>query len=233
MSLTVFGFSVIGLRNRKLGLKCQDTHRVWADTDRACVVVCDGAGSASHSFIGSLMVCNLVLNAMRKEMETEAIIRNLRERLSKKAKALNIDLSSLACTLLAVYVNKDEYRYIHIGDGLIAYNKDGKIQVLSEGFRGEYANETVFVTSKNVEDYVISGNGSLNGITTFFVMSDGMEQAVYDRKRNMFGNILYKLVNYMSDTQDLKRLKRFIKRKSNMFYERTFDDFTLAILKRG
>lgn len=235
MSWKAFGFSVIGLKNKKLGLKCQDAHRVWADNDEACAVVCDGAGSASHSHIGSLIACNYVLNAMRKEMDTELIIQSLRDRLNKKAKMLNVDLSSLACTLLAVYVNRDEYRYIHVGDGLIAYMTNKEIQVLSKGFRGEHANETVFVTSKDVENYINSGSGSLNEseIAAFFVMSDGMEQAVYDKRRNIFGNILYKLSDLLSGKEEHKNLKRAIKRKRNIFYERTFDDFTLTILKRG
>lgn len=185
MSWTAFGFSVVGLKNKKLGLKCQDTHRVWAKSDEACAVVCDGAGSASHSYIGSMVVCNYVLYAMQKEIETELIIQNLKDRLKKKAKMLNVEVSSFACTLLTVYVNKDKYRYIHVGDGLIAYMKNNEIQVLSKGFRGEYANETVFVTSNNVENYVNSGSGSMDKskITAFFLMSDGMEQAVYDRKK--------------------------------------------------
>lgn len=235
MSWKAFGFSVIGSKNKKLGRKCQDSHRVWADTDRACAVVCDGAGSASHSHIGSMIACNYVLHALRKGMETELIIQNLRDKLNKKAKKLNIEFSSLACTLLAVYIDKNEYRYIHVGDGLIACMKNNEIYLLSKGFRGEYANETVFITSSNLENYIIYRSGYLDedGITAFYVMSDGMEQAVYDKKRNIFGNILYKLTDLMQNAGNYNELKRAIKRKRKIFYERTFDDFSLAILKRG
>lgn len=235
MTWKAFGFSVIGLKNKKLGLRCQDSHRVWVDSDMACAVVCDGAGSASYSHVGSSLVCNYALHALRNGMETELIIQNLRDRLNKKAKELNIQLSNLASTFLAVCVNKNEYRYIHIGDGLIAYMKNNGIHVLSKGFRGEYANETIFTTSSDVENYVISGSGYLDesGMTAFYIMSDGMEQAVYDKKRDLFGNFLYKLTNFMQEIDDYRKLKRVIKRKRNIFYQKTFDDFTLAVLKRG
>lgn len=230
-----FTFSITGKKHKVEGVVCQDAVSSWVNGDRGCVVLADGAGSAKFSRIGALVACNYIKSLFEKGKLKNDFIDLLRKRIKKHAEKREQDIKDFASTLLFIGVERETYKLIHIGDGLIAcLYENGSIRVLSEGYKGEYANETVFITSENVENFIIykSGNWVQEEIRAFFLMSDGMQQVLYQKSTGTFGKALYKIYSWFCAEENLERLKRQIKSQRKIFYQRTYDDLSLCILGR-
>ena len=84
--------------------------------------------------------------ATAHELRTE-LLTVVRDGIVRRAQQLGVHYSALACTLLAVAVKGDRYLLFHLGDGVIGYQKNGKLLVASSPDNGEFVNTTVFVTS--------------------------------------------------------------------------------------
>jgi len=135
--------------------------------------VSDGAGSAQFSDLGAKITVettlaelanfstfqadweakkqqkfvDLIEDRISRELFTElqkTIVNNLTE----KAKEINCNLQDLACTLVTFIATADWLLTAQIGDGFVVVRTDtGDYQLLSQSQKGEYWNETTFVTS--------------------------------------------------------------------------------------
>ena len=160
--------SVIGNGHLQLDLPCQDScvhqrfNEIWG-----IAVVADGAGSASHSDLGSDFVARNTAHCFsevlaRCEWASEAALPSaaawrkealqalqlVRQRLEQISNAKEHTLSDLACTVLVVLYSPFGLLTAHIGDGRAAYSTEvEQWKALIEPFRGNEVNETVFITS--------------------------------------------------------------------------------------
>lgn len=235
-----FSFAARGKSHLSKNEPCQDFVRGFVDYNRACCVLCDGAGSAKYSLSAAASISNYTVNMFAKNgiLPTEIILGNIRGNLEKLAKKKKAEFSEFASTFLAVFVDEDRYKVIHIGDGLIgAIDLDG-IKVLSMGYKGEFSNETIFITSPNVERCIFEREGNIvqEGIFGFILMSDGMQQAVFNKSSGKFGEFIFKVYNHIENITEpnyLRKMKLRIKRKGKpIFYQKTFDDFSIGLLRR-
>jgi hypothetical protein len=129
-------------------------------------IVCDGAGSASHSEAGARHIADSVAAAvasapalgadplalpvevLRPLLETA--INAAREQLAAMAASQGLYLSDYACTLVGALATARGGWFFHIGDGVAAcVFSDGQPDAVSLPANGEYANETWFVTGGN------------------------------------------------------------------------------------
>jgi len=242
-----FSFAIRGRKNMMENLPCQDSVRTWSDGNVACAVLSDGAGSAIHSYRASNSVVNSAIVYYRRFIENgndrslletgRSVLEAVRERIKSKAQKLNTDIKDLACTFLGVFIKDSQYLILHIGDGIVAcMMEDGCIKLLSAGYRGEFAGETVFLTSESYENYmkVIEGDVNQERIKAFYLMSDGMESVVYSKRENRFGKLLDKLYALNLKYNDKKELKRKLKESGReLFNQRTHDDLSIALLGRS
>lgn len=197
--------SVIGNGHILTGLPCQDScvHQTINET-WGLAIVADGAGSAAHSDVGSDFVARNTAHCLKEVVERlqwtseeqlpsiqdwrrEAlkVTQIVRQRLDTFAQAKAYQSKDLACTLLFVLYSPFGLLYAHIGDGRAAYSR-GKNhwEALIEPFRGDEANETVFITSniwttEGVDLYIKSGV-VYSGIRAFALLSDGCEKGSFE-----------------------------------------------------
>lgn len=203
----VVGASVIGKSHldNVPPLPCQDSHYLEEETDNrpkwGVAVVCDGAGSATHSHLGAQFVAEKTAQYFKKIVKkrvedygwykkevlpiqeqwhyvAKKVLGTVRDDLESYAKEKNIEVKMLACTVIVVIFSPAGLLVTHIGDGRGGYRSaQGEWKSFLTPFKGEEANQTTFITSDiwNDTDKYIESRVINERTTAFVVMSDGCE----------------------------------------------------------
>jgi serine/threonine protein phosphatase PrpC len=160
--------SAIGTSHQKQGIVCQDygDYRIF---DNVIVgAVADGAGSAKHSDVGAKLAVEMVLkcfseiNEFPQKQDSQPlskeeaqkvfseIVNKVITELQKQADEGDYSVNDLACTLLVFLATPDYVAAMQIGDGFIVIrSQESEYQLLFQPDKGEFANETTFITSTN------------------------------------------------------------------------------------
>jgi hypothetical protein len=151
--------SVRGTRHVQAGLPCQDAH-AWCVTPRGSLVaaVADGAGSAPLAEHGSRLAADAALAhllAADPDLSGDAWRDALRGALEAARAAVHEGAAArgapprdLATTLIVAVATDGAACAAQVGDGAaLVRTADGALHPLTAPVRGEYANETVFLTS--------------------------------------------------------------------------------------
>lgn len=160
--------SVIGVRHQTQKLPCQDYGQHHTFREVVVGAIADGAGSAKYAEIGAKVAVERVLQFLASseqsikkknrlthaftEQEASAVFRKAVElaiaALQQTAATDQCSLSDLACTLLVFLATPNWLAAMQIGDGFILTRcQNESYQLLFQPDRGEFANETTFVTS--------------------------------------------------------------------------------------
>jgi len=210
--------SVIGNSHIKENLPCQDSHdyKFFSDENFGIAVVSDGAGSADFSDLGSIIVVKQAIEHFSKLIKTEnfyaippeeniwkeksiEVFKNIFEEIKKHGENEKINYKSLAATAIVVAIMPYGIIATHIGDGRAGYlNDKGEWLSCITPYKGELANETVFITSdfwekENLEQFIES-RVIQDSVVAFTLLSDGCE------------NVCFELNKFNSETQLYERL---------------------------
>lgn len=231
--IRAFTFTYRGYRNRKERKPCQDytTHRITDDC--AAIALADGAGSARYAKVGARVAASTFVwyytsepTRIREAVDgfLDRVLRNVEE----KAYFKSAHLRDLSTTLLGFALHGDEALFLHVGDGMALLLKDGTASVLSEGFRGEFCNETTFVTSGRKP---LTLFGKLDDFAGVVLMSDGAQFIFFDRAARKPARALEKIVSHVGVVPNAV-LRRELKRSLNSLpASMRYDDISLAVLK--
>lgn len=163
--------SVPGASHIKYGKLCQDYSNFCTVEDVIIGAVADGAGSAKYSQIGAELSVQTTLlylktwieeyneknlqHAISKELAKEifyGVYFKVKENLKEKAEYEKYTIHELACTLLAFIATPYWIAAMQIGDGFIVIRPiSSNYKLLFKPDKGEYVNETNFVTSQNAQ----------------------------------------------------------------------------------
>lgn len=194
----MIGASAIGTSHITSNTPCQDHFESKVIVTRKgpvlAVVVCDGAGSASHADIGARLAATTLIELIELHYGNEQPATANRdcavEWLTAVADALAAHadvherrLRDYACTVLAAIVGVDEACFLQVGDGAIVVShgeEDGWSYVFWPQ-HGEFANTTNFVISRDLET-VVEFEHVERRIDEFAVFSDGIENLVLQPK---------------------------------------------------
>ena len=181
--------SLRGTHHKNADMPCQDSS-YWRIPIPGILVaaVTDGAGSARLAEVGANIAsrvavehaCQQLLNA--RDYTVNTITRFLtesvtaaRSALELEARSRNTNIGELACTLILLIASRTILAVAQIGDGAVVLRKiDGSMATLTLPVRGEYFNETVFLTSRNALD-LINLKVSDFPITHIASFTDGIE----------------------------------------------------------
>ena len=235
--------SAIGRSHRRSGAPLQDRTCVRTENGVTAVALADGAGSASLSQEGAeaavqctcrflcrnfdTLYCTETPAALRGEVLTQA-----REAVERRAEELGVPVGELACTLMAVAVKGDRYLIFHVGDGVIVYQKEGKIKTASVPWNGEFANRTVFLTSPDALRRSKGYRGIQPKLEGFCLMSDGSGAALYEKRRARPAPILKILLQQaqLLENDVAAEILETVMRR--IVSPRTQDDCSLILLTR-
>lgn len=246
----ILGASVAGTSHTKNGTPCQDAHahRLLAG-DVAVLVTADGAGSAEHSDRGAAQAVETAADSLAEALHWlgwppaeedwqplfEAVFNRARESVIGLAEAQALPPRAFACTLLSVVASARGLSVAQVGDGLaVAARNGGEWFLAATPQRGEYANETYFLTQP----------GRLPPVDVRFfaepvhavaAMTDGLLRLVLDLNRNEphqpFFQPLLAFAAQVSDAEEgTATLASFL--SSERVCARTDDDKTLVLAVR-
>jgi hypothetical protein len=191
--------SAIGNSHIKENLPCQDACMVknlqggWG-----IAALADGAGSCEYSDKGAQQTVQLAIqyfaNEVHKkqwakenylpseqEWEDTAIysLKMIKSDLQTYALQNNLDFDGLSCTVIVLVYSPLGLLLTHIGDGRAGYlNEKEEWLSLMTPFKGEEANQTIFITSdfeEFIENKIISSH-----VNAFCLLSDGCEKSAFE-----------------------------------------------------
>jgi hypothetical protein len=247
--------SAVGTAHLSIGLPCQDASLVKLHTNSSVplliCVVSDGAGTASHADQGSRRACDALIEYLSRffhagarvvdfsEQFARIAVEEVRFQLDRLAGDLGVAPRDLACTLAAAVVGADRAIFMQIGDGAIvaaSRNDPGSFHWIFWPEKGEYANQTEFVTDPEALEHLQFGWAETE-IDELAIFSDGLERlalhwADQTAHEPFFRPIFVPLRNATpGHVATLSgELKRFL--LSDQVNERTDDDKTLIIASR-
>lgn len=189
-----------GGRHKAGNQACEDRTYSLSKDGVTVIALADGAGNSkyTHSAEGAECVtktiseffCNNFDKFYEKKDYGElsaVIMRVCHNALQKKAKELDIDsITRLSSTLLCVAVKEKKAIVCHIGDGVIGKLTPAGTYVISEPDNGEFAGTTFFITGQNADKHIRIKKEELNDTISYFLMSDGTSDYIYDKHDNRF-----------------------------------------------
>jgi hypothetical protein len=232
-----------GASHLRTGTPCQDAFAVDRIGQTLLLFAADGAGSAARADVGSRLAVEAALAAARIDLGSgeplyasgwravlERTVRAARTRLEAEEGPLR-DLST---TLLGVLWSPAYVAALQIGDGWIVAERERSLEALIPPIKGEYFNETVFLTSSGFAEhaqYVLLESEDVTGLA---VLTDGLEMVSMDLVDGIphepFFRSMFALAREEETAAAESELGRFL--RSERICERTDDDKTLILAVR-
>jgi hypothetical protein len=245
----IIGAAVRGSAHERMDLPCQDALGYWVTPGGAALIfVADGAGTAERAEQGAQTAVRAALSTVEARLSTgipqdEGGWRNLieesfyhaRRSLEDLAAGEAIPLQAFATTLACAVALDGLLVTGQVGDCVVvAGNEQGELFAAALPQRGEYANETYFLTSEDALERLEVGVFP-ESITALALLSDGLTRLAlqlpsYQPHRPFFDPLL----SFAARAQDLtlaeERLTAFL--LSERVRARTDDDKTLILAVR-
>ncbi len=194
--------SVAGKGHIRDGVPCQDSSAYAALANGwQLAIVCDGAGSSTHSHEGSALVVKGIVQRLQAHTFTQStelpsaeiwrsaiveILRQVRDELAAYAEQAARAIKEYSSTVVLALFRREGALVAHIGDGRGAYRteKAGEWLPLFTPFRGEEANETIFIASDIWGDEAstnafVASSILQAPITALALTSDGCEKGSF------------------------------------------------------
>ena len=158
--------SVTGTSHNRSGLPCQDSSNYRIAGEVLIAAVADGAGSAAMSDVGSALAAETSVRATQRLLHelhdhtphplhetclkrvVVSAVEEARRELNEESQRREVEARQLATTLLLAVHTKDILAAAQIGDGaMVVSDGSGAYATFITPQRGEYANQTNFLTS--------------------------------------------------------------------------------------
>ncbi len=242
-SWKVLGASVAGVSHREAGATCQDAYHWKILPDGTLILaVSDGAGSAARSEIGAELAVTeaveFIANSLNSGLPPDedvmkASFQLVNVRLQSEAERSGLNIRDLACTLCVVLLTDNLCIQGTIGDsGAILSASDGRVLSLFTPQKGEYVNETCFVTGKNwtadlqvttMQDKTHAVIVSTDGLMDYLIRGDEPVPHLVTP--------LFKFIEQSHDSESGQAdLRAFI--ESGSVTSKVYDDITLLLCCR-
>ena len=239
--------NTIGSSHLRLNGECQDycNLKSFKIEGKAGLGICisDGAGSAKFSRLGATLAVEYALSQLQAEYSDwraidqtwiYSLVNNTKEYLSAMAQQQNLQIKDFACTFLFAMFSEDTGVFAQIGDGCWVIGDDDNLISPTWPYTGDYANETIFLTSNNALELtqfkVI--NQTISYVAGF---TDGLQNLLLDFvDHKPFDGFFIPFVTSLRATNDIsllnEQLTSFL--SSEKVSSRTDDDKTLVIAWR-
>ena len=234
------GASVAGTSHGSNGTPCQDSNRYRVIGQILLCALADGAGSASHSQIGSKIATRVALLHLAKatrygrvptkedlESAADLALRGIERAAQKRG----LEVKSLACTLLLAVAANGKALFLQLGDGGWVVRWGDSLLPVTWPLRGEYANETTFLTTVGwrnkiqVEEFVLP----IDGVAGF---TDGIQMlALHYATHSVHAPFFEPLLNVLDSARDANSLRAPLEGflSTDSINERTDDDKSLVV----
>lgn len=224
----VVGASVAGSGHRARGVGCDDACAVAVADDGALLVaVADGAGSAAQAALGARVAVTVAMAALAAGADVGDSLLLARQALEDVAGAAGFEIGELATTLLVARV-AEVMDTAQVGDGALVVRRDGGYEVPAPDEKGEYLNETCFLTSDRWRASMRRARVPAAGIDGVAGMTDGLQLLAFDLGTGApHGPFFEPFLAFTAEGGGRDQLEAFL--GSSRVGERTDDDVTLVV----
>lgn len=191
---TVIGASVTGRSHEAAGKDCEDASGWLTEPGLTCLAVADGAGSRPMARDGAALAVQRALEMARicaaRMADDEhggdpaawlrEIFADVRERIAALALAQARNADDYAATLAVAIVTSDVIGVGQIGDTIAVTGSAGRYETAAPAPRGEYVNETTFVTAPGALDELRVTVRTAAGVDSVFLSTDGLRFKILD-----------------------------------------------------
>lgn len=204
--------SLIGNKHINRGTPCEDASCTLSRNGVSVVCVSDGAGGSkyTHARFGSQCAVDCIANLLcdhfdafyfenRESLSRSLLVTAVHSSMADLLVEHQLDgLERLSCTLLFVAVKGDLVLAGHIGDGLICRVSSHGVSPLTLPSNGENASSTYFITFPNAQEYLRFIRTTTDETHAFVLMSDGVEEMVYDSSTQLVRPVVARLAELAS-----------------------------------
>lgn len=199
------------------------------------LAVADGAGSARLAAEGSRRAVDAAMVALGQGLDLCDVLAHARCALepTDDETADGVVLGDRATTLLVVRVDEvgGVIETAQVGDGAVVIRTDGELEVLAADAKGEYLNETCFLTSERWAEEARVARRPLDGVDAMAALTDGLQLVALDLATGApHGPFFAPFFAFTASDGEVGALEQFL--GSDRVAERTDDDVTLAIAVR-
>ncbi len=177
----------MGTSHKTTNTPCQDAHAIETLTvngeELTFIAISDGAGTAIHADRGSSFAVNewiklahdgLISGEAIGEQSLGAWALQVRANLTDLATAEGNSVGDYSCTLLGAIVSNTSAWLFQVGDGAWITRSGEVFEAQTWPFQGEYAGETIFITSAEAErHFQIKLSERIDALAGF---TDGLER---------------------------------------------------------
>ena len=242
MMLKIIAASTIGSAHIKTNKSNEDAFAVGSSLSKDLILVAsDGAGSAACAAKGSAFVSQTMLTLMAQmpfytsrfalECDLLAALQVLRAKLALLAQEEERPVKDFAATLLALKVSPLFVLAAQIGDGAIVVQTRDELQFLTRPFHGDYAGETVFVSSEDAMQKASVAVMPTDVVSAIALMTDGLEPVALSGRlpfKDFFDPLFAFCANSKAAADKCRDLEAFL--SAERIAARTHDDKTLILM---
>jgi len=244
----VVGAAASGTSHERLGMPCQDALAYQAGEHSLLVALSDGAGTAERSQHGAQTAVQAALDALIAALDEGlpaeqagwqdmlcAAFAAARLALESLAEIEEQPLRDYAATLSLVVASAERLAVAQLGDGAVVTGESpDKLFLVNQAQRGEYANETYFLTQEDALEQV-QVSVYEKAVNFLAVMSDGLTRLAIKLPDNEphlpFFQPLFAFVTHADDEEQASlHLVDFL--TSERVCARTDDDKSLVLAVR-
>lgn len=210
-------FARTGYFHKENFIPCEDYYSIIEKDGLSILVICDGAGNKKGGAIAAKLVSEIVVNYLYENFEKlyfmnsedakRRIVQKIDTCLSEYGKIEGITDKELACTIVAVAIDKEQRCIcLHLGDGIIlnySYNQTVP-RVISSPMNGLTTKFTFLTMNCDLNQYLQFYRWKENASGTFLLMTDGAYEhfkKIQERSRESFSDGVKKL-NELQDCLD-------------------------------
>jgi serine/threonine protein phosphatase PrpC len=247
--------SVIGSGHQEQQIPCQDYSQYQLLDSGNIIIgaVADGAGSAFLSHVGAEIAVKSALAYLQQWHDFRQrhasfspselsepqlthffskLIQRIQRTLERQSQLLDCPLSALATTLLVFAANQEGAIAMQIGDGFLLVRPQGEdYQLLFRPDKGEFINETTFVTSATALDF-LQVSICPKPLEFICAATDGLEKvAIKYSDWSPFPPFFKPLETFLQETPDPEAEANYLEQflNSERLNHRTQDDKTLLL----
>ena len=251
------GANVIGRSHELKDGRCEDRwfkcRRHSGGMHGVVVAACvsDGAGSVSFGYIGASVVSSTLakwlvrnfpwaVSASTDEIKWK-LMPHLLSKLCRIASSKQTTLRNFASTIVAVAVAEDGSGIaLHLGDGGIIGRFGTELRQVSVPMKGEFANETFFVSDRDAADRMrilrwgpgeaCDNEADFELANGFLLFSDGLETSLLHRTTQEIAPAASTMLTWLDNYPELDVEAAVQSNLSDVFRLRTMDDCTLVLI---
>lgn len=236
--------AMVGRRHETAGDPCEDVVGCLTRHGTSVIALADGAGSAKMARIGATVAVNSALNFVTRHFDSLASINyasqganliasTVFEALQRKASMLQVDINDLATTLLIAATNGKSILIGQIGDGRIGVKdkNTGEWHLALDSQKGEFANQTYFVTSKDRLIKFQLTRLQAEDLSACVLMSDGAEESLFNKSTKCFAPAMNTLLQWLQKNNSRDVEIAYARALSETIRVKTLDDVSICLMQ--